>query len=208
MSGLSSQSLGTVWGRSLHSGLVAQIPHRGRDIFLELDSTHDVDLGQPAAARGLYLTVASVPTASSPMSSTMTKTSSERRIRVMALVTVSSTRWRRTSTPSDSRLNQSTCSPGRNVLQWPAGPHTIRFSRQYPFQGAQRLLGGGRDGLGLTRLADTGAGGLCRLIESVFVLDGADHTEGPVASVPVVDPLDPVADGAPAAARTGHKYWS
>src|SRR6476620_10508606 len=47
MSGLSSQSLGTVWGRSLHSGLVAQIPHRGRDTFLELDSTHDVDLGQP-----------------------------------------------------------------------------------------------------------------------------------------------------------------
>ena len=77
-------------------------------------------------------------------------TKSERRIRVMALVTVSSTRWRRTRTPSDSRLNQSTCSPGRNVLQWPAGPHTIRFSRQYPFQGAQRLLGGGRDGLGLT----------------------------------------------------------
>src|SRR6476646_8898414 len=151
MSGLSSQSLGTVWGRSLHRGLVAQIPHRGRDIFLELDSTHDVDLGQPDAAGGLYLTVASVPTPSSPMSSTMTMTKSERRIRVMALVMVSSTRWRRTRTPSDSRLNQSTCSPGRNVLQWPAGPHTIRFSRQYPFQGAQRLLGGGRDGLGLTR---------------------------------------------------------
>ena len=100
MSGLSSQSLGTVWGRSLHRGLVAQIPHRGRDIFLELDSTHDIDLGQPDAAGGLYLTVASVPTASSPMSSTMTMTKSERRIRVMALVTVSSTRWRRTSTPA------------------------------------------------------------------------------------------------------------
>ena len=92
MSGLSSQSLGTVWGRSLHRGLVAQIPHRGRDIFLELDSTHDVDLGQPDAAGGLYLTVASVPTASSPMSSTMTMTKSERRIRVMALVTVTSIR--------------------------------------------------------------------------------------------------------------------
>src|SRR6476661_2117148 len=90
MSGLSSQSLGTVWGRSLHSGLVAQIPHRGRDIFLELDSTHDVDLGRPDGARGLYLTVASVPTASSPMLSTMTMTKSERRIRVMAWVTVSS----------------------------------------------------------------------------------------------------------------------
>src|SRR6185437_2303831 len=100
-----------------------QIPHRRRDIFLELDSTHDVDLGQPDAAGGLYLTVASVPTASSPMSSTMTMTKSERRIRVMALVTVSSTRWRRTRTPSDSKLNQSTCSPGRNVLQWPAA-HT------------------------------------------------------------------------------------
>src|SRR6476620_2848053 len=145
MSGLSSQSLGTVWGRSLHSGLVAQIPHRGRDIFLELDSTHDVDLGQPDAAGGLYLTVASVPTASSPMSSTMTK--SERRIRVMALVTVSSTRWRRTSAPSDSRLNQSTCS--RNVLQWPAGPQTIRFSRQYPFQGCAAPAGWGPGWTGL-----------------------------------------------------------
>src|SRR4029077_492435 len=135
MSGLSSQSLGTVWGRSLHRGLVAPIPHRGRDIFLELDSTHDVKLGRPAAAGGLYLTVASVPTASSPMSSTMTMTKSERRIRVMVLVTVSSTRWRRTRTPSDSRLNQSTCSPGSNVLQWPGAPPPTRVSPPDPFRG-------------------------------------------------------------------------
>ena len=140
--------------------------------------------------------MASVPTASSPMSSTMTMTKSDRRIRVMALVTVSSTRWRRTSTPSDSRLNQSTCSPGRNVLQRPAGPHDQVLS-PVPIPGCAAPAGWGRDGLGLTRLADTWAGGLCRLIESVFVLDRADHTEGPVASVPVVDSLDPVADGAP-----------
>ena len=148
MSGLSSQSLGTVWDRSLHRGLVAQIPHCGRDIFLELDSTHDVDLGQPDAAGGLYLTVASVPTASSPMSSTMTKTKSERRIRVMALVTVSSTRWRRTSTPSDSRLNQSTCSPGRNVLQWPAGPHDQVLS-PVPIPGCAAPAGWGPGWTGL-----------------------------------------------------------
>ena len=34
-----------------------------------------------------------------------------------------------------------------------------------------------------------------RLSESIFELDGADHIEGRVASAPVVDPFDPVADG-------------
>ena len=74
----------------------------------------------------------------------------------MALVTVSSARWRRTSTPRASRVNQATCSPvstacwprasRRNVLPVPDGPQTTRFSRRCdPFQGAQRLLGRGRD---------------------------------------------------------------
>ena len=58
----------------------------------------------------------------------------------MALVTVSSARWRRTRTPRSSRVNQATCSPAstacwprassRNVLPVPAGPHTTRFSRR------------------------------------------------------------------------------
>ena len=56
----------------------------------------------------------------------------------MALVTVSSARWRRTRTPRASRVNQATCSPAstaccprassRNVLPVPAGPQTTRFS--------------------------------------------------------------------------------
>jgi hypothetical protein len=33
-------------------------------------------------------------------------------------------------------------------------------------------------------LVDTGSGGLCRLIESVFIVDRADHTESWVASAP------------------------
>jgi hypothetical protein len=36
---------------------------------------------------------------------------------------------------------------------------------------------------------------LCRLSESVLVLHRRDHPEGGMASAPVVDPFDPVADG-------------
>jgi hypothetical protein len=151
MSGLSSQSLGTVWGRSLHRGLVAQIPHRGRDILLELDSTHDVDLGQPDAAGGLYLTVASVPTASSPMSSTMTMTKSERRIRVMALVTVVVNAVAAHQHAERFQAEPVDVQPGQERLAVAGGPtHDQVLSPVYPFQGAQRLLGRGRDGLGLT----------------------------------------------------------
>src|ERR1700757_4936934 len=39
-----------------------------------------------------------------------------------------------------------------------------------------------------------GRQGVCRLIESVFEVDRADHTEGRVAT-PVIDPFDPVTDG-------------
>ena len=76
------------------------------------------------------------PTGSSPISSTITK--SARRIRVIALVTESSARWRRTRTPRASRVNQATWRPAstaawpsassRNVLPVPAGPQTTRFS--------------------------------------------------------------------------------
>ena len=58
----------------------------------------------------------------------------------MALVTVSSARWRRSRTPRSSRVNQATLRPSstacwpsassRNVLPVPDGPHTTRFSRR------------------------------------------------------------------------------
>src|SRR6478672_4042756 len=44
------------------------------------------------------------------------------------------------------------------------------------------------------RLVDTRSGGLCRLSESVFEVDGTHHSEGRMASASVVDSLDPVAD--------------
>src|SRR6478672_9831345 len=44
------------------------------------------------------------------------------------------------------------------------------------------------------RLVNTRSGGLCRLSESVFEADQADHSEGRMASASVVDSLDPVAD--------------
>ncbi len=40
-----------------------------------------------------------------------------------------------------------------------------------------------------------GSGGLCRLSDPVFVFRRRDHSDGGVASAPVVDLLDPVADG-------------
>ena len=72
------------------------------------------------------------------MSSTAIR--SDRRMRATALVTVSSARWRRTSTPRSSRANQATLRPAstqswpsasrKNVLPVPDGPHTTRFSRR------------------------------------------------------------------------------
>ena len=44
-------------------------------------------------------------------------------------------------------------------------------------------------------MADTGSGGLCRLSESVLVVDRADHSDRGVASAPVVYAFDPVAGG-------------
>ena len=81
-------------------------------------------------------------------------------MRPTALVTVSSARWRRTSTPRSSRANQATLMPAstavwpraskKKVLPVPDGPHTTRFSRRRTHSRVRRaLLGGGGDGGGL-----------------------------------------------------------
>ncbi len=64
---------------------------------------------------------------------------SARRMRAMALLTVSSARCRRSRTPRFSSVNQATWRPAstaccprasrRNVFPVPEGPHTTRFSR-------------------------------------------------------------------------------
>jgi hypothetical protein len=87
----------------------------------------------------------------------------------MALVTVSSARCRRTSTPSDSGVNQATfipastaCCPrasSRKVFKVPAGPQTNQvFLAVHPFQRAQGLLGGGGHGgqLGVPKVLTVG----------------------------------------------------
>ena len=88
------------------------------------------------------------------MSSTTTR--SARRIRAIALVTVSSARWRRTRTPRSSRVNQATLQPGVDGVlaegfeqERLAGPGRAADDQVLPavdpFQGAQRRLGRGRD---------------------------------------------------------------
>src|SRR5713101_6810296 len=96
----------------------------------------------PSAASGL--------TGSSPISSTTI--SRALRMACTALVTESSARWRRTSTPSSSRLNQATLSPAstascpspsrKNVLPVPewAAHHQVLVATD-PLERAQRTLG-------------------------------------------------------------------
>ena len=107
-----------------------------------------------ASTRRYRPSAASWATGSSPMSSTTTR--SARRTRAMALVTVSSARCRRSRTPRSSRVNQATLRPCSTAC-WPegleqerlAGPrrpaHDQVLPPADPLQGAQRLLGRGRD---------------------------------------------------------------
>src|SRR5674476_1318011 len=129
------------WCRSRSTVAVARVLgiSSSNEAGCKFDETATERFSYAASTRRYRPSAASCETGNRPMSSTTTR--SARRTRAMALVTVSSARCRRRSTPRSSRVNhatRSTCSTAccprassRNVLPVPDGPHTTRFSRRW-----------------------------------------------------------------------------